>query len=232
MKDDVSVTARSAPEPISVVLADDHAAVRAGIRGFLESAGITILAEAGDGPTAMAAIRDLRPDVAILDIRMPGASGIEIAAWVRENCPSTGVLVLTAYDDEPYVRAALKAGASGFLLKNADAAEIVRTVREVSQGRSVLDPAIARKVMADISGEAGGLPVEKLTERELEVLGLVARGHTNKSIGFMLGISDRTVQGHLARICDKLLAASRTEAVMRAVSLGWISPEIGRMEQK
>jgi DNA-binding NarL/FixJ family response regulator len=219
-------------QPIRVVLADDHAVVRAGIRRFLErNREIQVVAEAGDGPHAVLAIQEHRPDVAILDLQMPEMSGIEVTRWVRANARPTGVLILTAYDDDPYVLAALQAGANGYVLKTADAAEIVRSVHDVFEGKSALDPTIARKVMGLVSGRRGTAPVEQLTDRELEVLTLAARGQTNRAIGHQLGISDRTVQGHLARIFDKLQAASRTEAVMRAVSLGWLPPDLGQLSE-
>lgn len=215
---------------VRVVLADDHAVVRAGIRQFLEGDGrIQVVAEADDGAQAILAIQEQRPDVAVLDIRMPGMSGIEVTRWVRANARTTGVLILTAYDDDPYVLAVLQAGANGYVLKTAEASEIVAAVHAVHEGKSVLDPAITRKVMAHLTGASQAAPVEKLTDRELEVLLLAAKGYTNKAIGVQLSISDRTVQGHLAKIFDKLQAASRTEAVMRAVSLGWLPPDVGQL---
>jgi DNA-binding NarL/FixJ family response regulator len=218
------------PAPIRVILADDHAVVRAGIRQFLETAGgIDVVAETQDGEQAIQAIQELKPDVAVLDIQMPGQSGIDVTRWVRAHQPSTGVLVLTAYDDDPYVLAVLQAGANGYVLKSADARILIEAVRAVYEGKSALDPAITRKVMAHLSGHPLGQPVEKLSDRELEVLGLAAKGFTNKAIGVQLSISDRTVQGHLAKIFDKLQAGSRTEAVMRAVSLGWLARDLGQM---
>lgn len=212
---------------IRVLLADDHAVVRAGIRQFLEHAGdIEVVAEADDGQMARVLIQKEKPDVAVLDIQMPQASGIEVTRWLRANHPEIGVLVLTAYDDDPYVTAVLQAGANGYVLKTAAPAEIIQGVRDVYEGKSVLDPAIAYKVMANLAGQREA-PVEALTDRELEVLSLAGKGYTNKAIGVQLGISDRTVQGHLARVYDKLPAGSRTEAVMRAVSLGLISPDVG-----
>lgn len=217
-------------EPIRVLLADDHAVVRAGIRQFLEQdPAIEVLAEADDGEMARTLIAQHLPDVAILDIQMPKASGIEVTRWVRTNHRQVGVLILTAYDDDPYVLAVLQAGANGYVLKTASPAEIVQAVRDVYEGRSALDPNIAHKLVTHISHRFGGtadrLPaeVEPLTERELEVLSLAGKGYTNKAIGVQLGISDRTVQGHLAKIYAKLNAGSRTEAVMRAVSLGFIT---------
>lgn len=216
---------------IRVILADDHAVVRKGIREFLEmGGGVTVVAEASDGLEAMRLIREHRPDVAVLDIQMPGQSGVEVTRAIRAERLSVGVLILTAFDDPPYVKAVLQAGANGYVLKTADASEIVQAVQAVHEGQSVLDPAIARKLMSHLSEPGASRPdanVEALTERELEVLHLAARGHTNKAIGVELSISDRTVQGHLAKIYAKLGAASRTEAVMRAVSLGWIPSAIG-----
>ncbi len=128
--------------------------------------------------------------------------------------------------------AVLKAGANGYVLKTADAADIVDAVRAVYEGKSALDPEIARKVMAQVSGRSLGAVVERLTDRELEVLSLAGRGFTNKAIGVQLGISDRTVQGHLAKSFNKLQASSRTEAVMRAVSLGWLPSNLGQLQEE
>jgi DNA-binding NarL/FixJ family response regulator len=212
---------------IRVLLADDHAVVRAGIRLFLEHAGdIQVIAEADDGEAAQALIQQTQPDVAVLDIQMPKASGIAVTRWVRANHREVGVLVLTAYDDDPYVFAVLQAGANGYVLKTASPGEIIQAVRDVHAGKSAVNDAIAQKLIAQITNQAGSPPVEPLTEREMEVLVLTARGYTNKAIGAQLGISDRTVQGHLAHIFDKLRATSRTEAVMRAVSLGLISQDL------
>lgn len=221
------------PSPIRVILADDHAVVRQGIRQFLELDGarrIAVIAEASDGAEAIQLIREHRPDVAVLDIQMPLQSGIEVTRVIRAERLPVGVLILTAFDDPPYVKAVLQAGANGYVLKTAEASEIMDAVQAVYEGQSVLDPTVARKLMAQLSQtESTRLQdsVEALTERELEVLRLAAKGHTNKAIGLELSISDRTVQGHLAKIYAKMGAASRTEAVMRAVALGWIPPTIG-----
>lgn len=218
-------------EPIRVVLADDHAVVRAGIRQFLEHAeDIVVIGEADDGEAAKTLIEHNPPDVAVLDIQMPKASGIEITRWIRAHYREIGVLILTAFDDDPYVLAVLQAGANGYVLKTASPLDIIQAVRDVYAGKSALDPQITEKVMAQITGHRNTLPVEKLTDRELEVLTLVGQGYTNKAIGVQLGISDRTVQGHLARIFTKLNASSRTEAVMRAVSLGWLPSDLGELQ--
>ncbi|MCA9872875.1 MAG: response regulator transcription factor [Anaerolineales bacterium] len=216
-------------DPIRVLLADDHAVVRAGIRQFLEQASdLVVIAEADDGEKARNLITQHKPDVAVLDIQMPKATGIEVTRWVRANHRDVGVLVLTAYDDDPYIMAVLEAGANGYVLKTASPASIVQAVRDVHEGKSALDPAITTRLMAHIAGRAtSDAPTyEALTERELEVLVLAGKGYTNKAIGMQLGISDRTVQGHLAKTYHKLDANSRTEAVMKAVSLGLIAAEI------
>ena len=216
---------------IRVLLADDHAVVRAGICQFLEQADdIDVVAEADDGQEAMELIEEHQPDVAVLDIQMPKASGIEVTRWVREHHREVSVLILTAFDDDPYVMAVLQAGANGYVLKTASPEEIIRAVRDVHAGNSALDAEIVQKIVAQVSSGIQELPVEKLTGRELEVLTLVAKGYTNKAIGVQLGISDRTVQGHLAHIFSKLQSGSRTEAVMRAVSLGWLPSDLGQMD--
>jgi DNA-binding NarL/FixJ family response regulator len=215
---------------IRIILADDHAVVRAGIRQFLESAGdIQVVAEAEDGKRAISQIEAHKPDVAVLDIQMPEASGIEVTRWIRSQPEQVGVLILTAYDDNPYVLAVLRAGANGYVLKTAAPDEIIQAVRDVHAGKSAIDPIIAGKLMNQLTQETSQPVVSKLTDRELEVLTLVAKGYTNKAIGLQLGISDRTVQGHLAHIFDKLQASSRTEAVMRAVAMGWLTTDLGQL---
>lgn len=210
-----------------VLLADDHAVVRAGIRQYLEHAGdIEIVAEADDGEAAIRLIEQHRPDVAVLDIQMPKASGIEVTRWVRSNLRQVGVLVLTAYDDDPYVMAVLQAGANGYVLKTASPLEIIQAIRDIHTGKSAVNALIAQKLISQFTHQTNRPVVEPLTERETEVLVLTARGYTNKAIGAQLGISDRTVQGHLAHSFAKMNATSRTEAVMRAISLGLISKDI------
>ncbi|WP_345101611.1 response regulator transcription factor [Candidatus Villigracilis vicinus] len=208
---------------IKVLLADDHHMVRAGIRQLLASAkDISVIAEAGDGREAQSLIQKHMPDVAVLDIQMPNASGIEVTRWARAHLPQIGILILTAYDDEPYVKAVLQAGAHGFVLKTAGADDLIQAVRDVHEGKSVLDPSITRKLMSSFFTVTGKKETIALTEREMDVLRLTAKGFTNKAIGVQLQVSNRTVQGHLAHIFAKLQANSRTEAVMRGVSLGLV----------
>lgn len=214
-------------DPIRVLLADDHAVVRAGIRQFLEQAtDIQVIAEADDGEIAQTLIATHQPDVAVLDIQMPHVTGIELARWIRQKYPKVGVLILTAFDDDPYITAVLQAGASGYVLKTASPLTIVQAVRDVHTGQSVLDKVVTHKLVTQIANPTTPPPHTLLTERELDVLQLTGKGYTNKEIGVNLGISDRTVQGHLAKIYSKLNVNSRTEAVTRAIGLGLITTDI------
>ncbi len=213
-------------EGIRVVLADDHTVVREGIRRFLEEdEAVDVVAEAADGVEAIDLVEVHRPDVAVLDIRMPKVSGVEATRRIKERFPETRVLILTAYDDDPYVFALLEAGADGYVLKTASADELVNAVHTVHRGESALSAEIASKVVRQVAShrpEGAADQVEPLTPREIEVLRLVAQGMTNRAAGRELGISHRTVQGHLASIYDKLDVNSRTEAVTEALKRGWI----------
>ncbi len=205
---------------IRVVLADDHAVVRRGIRDFLTEAGdIVVVAEAENGEQAYDLTRQHQPDVVLLDVQMPIRNGIEVARHLRTDGSRLGILMLTAFDDPPYVKAALEAGANGYVLKSSAAEEIIEAVRAVHEGKTAFSAGLSLSHTPPRAGESSSYA---LTDREQDVLRLVARGLTNKAIGFQLSISDRTVQGHLANIYEKLGTASRTEAVTRAVSLGLI----------
>ena len=209
---------------IRVVLADDHAVVRKGTREFLEEEGdIEVVAEASDGEEAKALIRHHQPDVAILDIRMPKATGIEVTRWIRAEMPTLRVLILTAYDDDPFVMSALQAGANGYVLKTADVDELIAAVRAVYSGQSALDSVVTQKLMRLLAPKIPPSQlISPLTPRERQVLELAAQGLTNRGIGRQLGISGRTVQGHLANIYGKLQVGSRTEAVTKGLQLGFI----------
>jgi len=213
---------------IHVILADDHPTVRAGIRQFMErDPAIQVLAEADDGAQALDLIDRYHPDVVVLDLHMPRLSGLDAIGQIRRGYPDVKIIVLTAYDDPPYVLAALRAGAKGYLLKTAGPDELTRAVHVVQEGRSALDPAVTQCVVDTLSGtcEPQSEDVDALSERELEVLRLAARGHTNRAIGQRLNISDRTVHSHLINIFSKMGVNTRTEAALKAVRLGWLSLE-------
>jgi len=215
---------------IRIVIADDHAVVRQGTRSLLErEEDLEVVGEAGDGEQAVKLIEQLKPDVAIIDISMPKLNGVEVTRQVKPRCPSTAVLILTAYDDDEYVFALLEAGAAGYLLKDVDAREVVGAVRAVYAGESVLHPAIARKVISRLKSPENKPGAEKLatdlSEREMQVLKLAARGLSNRDIANELVISLRTVQGHLGSIFNKLGVGSRTEAIFQAAKRGWLSFE-------
>jgi DNA-binding NarL/FixJ family response regulator len=214
---------------ITLLLADDHPIVRKGTRELLESyPGLKVVGEAADGREAIECAKRTRPDVILMDVSMPVMNGIEATKEIKTILPSTAVLVLTSYDDDAYVFALLEAGAAGYLLKNAREDELLRAVRAVASGESVLHPAVAKKVLSRFSSQPaatqGGPREEALSPRELEVLRVAATGSTNKEIARDLDISPRTVQVHLANIFSKLGVGSRTEAVLYAIKRGWIDP--------
>nr|WP_297165642.1 response regulator transcription factor [Thermogemmatispora sp.] len=211
---------------IRVLLADDHALVREGTRRLLEAeSDVEVVAEAASGEEAVEAARRLNPDIAIMDIAMPGMGGIEATRQIKAHCPKTAVLVLSAYDDEQYLIALLEAGAAGFLLKNVHGQELVNAIRAVARGESVLQPSLTEKMMRRLTNRSH--PAQRssdlLSEREFDVLRLAARGLPNKEIARRLGLSIRTVHSHLANIFQKMQVGSRTEAVLQALRQGMIS---------
>lgn len=210
---------------IHVLLVDDHAMVRAGIRQFLEeSAEITVTAEADDAAHAQTILKKQTFDMAVVDIHLPQMNGFELTKWVKQQYPNLPVLILTAHDDEPYVVAALQAGASGYVLKEATAEELTRAVQTVYEGQNYISSAVAGHLFHQITQPTMIEDNSQLTERELEVLTLVADGLTNKEIGVHLDISSRTVQTHLANVYAKLDTHSRTKAVTIAIELGLLKP--------
>jgi len=215
-------------EKIKVLIADDHAVVRDGTRRILEQEpDLEVVAEAADGAEAVRLAGTARPDVAIIDIAMPGVDGIEATKQIKSLYPSIAVLILSAYDDDQFVFGLLEAGAAGYLLKSVRGKDLVEAVRQVYAGESVLHPAIARKVLnrfVPAAGKtAGQKPTQVLSDREIEVLRLATRGLSNQQIADQLFLSLRTVQAHLGHIFNKLRVSSRTEAVVRALKEGWVT---------
>lgn len=225
-----AVDPSDAAQPITVVLAEDHALVREGTRRILERMpDITVVAEASDGEEAVAAVTRWRPDVAIVDIGLPGISGIEATRRIKADHPAVGVLILTMHDDEQFIFAVIEAGAAGYLLKDVDGAELIQAVRAVRSGDSVLHPAIIHKVLARLASRKEGGDVlegeEALTDREREVLRLAARGMSNREIGVRLDLSVRTVEAHLSHVFRKIDVGSRSEAIAHGLRRGWFTIE-------
>lgn len=220
--------------PIRILLADDHIMVREGTRKILErEADLKVVAEAGDGRETIILVEREHPDVAIVDISMPVMNGIEATKGIKRVAPQTAVLVLTAYDDDQYVFAILEAGAAGYLLKNARGSELIEAVRKVHEGESVLHPSIAKKVLrrvAHLPPQPEPQSADALSDREMDVLRLAAKGLGNRQIAETLVLSPRTVQSHMANIFGKLRVASRTEAVMVGLRRGWLTLEDIREE--
>jgi DNA-binding NarL/FixJ family response regulator len=210
-----------------VLIADDQTMVRRGFRMILESEpGIEVVAEASDGEQAVAAWRRFDPDVVLMDVRMPGIDGLQATRTILGEDTSTRVLILTTFDLDEYVFEALRAGASGFLLKNASPERLIEAVTVVARGEALLDPAVTRGVIERFAHRAAPPPADlsQLTARELDVLKLIARGLTNAEIGDALVVARGTVKTHVANVLSKLGCRDRTQAVVLAYELGIVRP--------
>jgi NarL family two-component system response regulator LiaR len=204
---------------IRVVIADDHSLVRQGVARYLDSSdGIGVVGEAATGIEIVRVVEEVQPDVALLDIRMPEMDGLEAARAIREARPETGIVILTAYDDRHFVVEAVRAGARGYVLKTRDADTLIQTIRLVAEGNMVIDPELVVALADELStASRKDRQAEELTEREIEILQLVAFGHTNRDVGGKLYISPDTVKTHLEHIYQKLGATDRTAAVAEAL---------------
>ena len=216
-------------EIIRVLLAEDHTIVREGLRSLMDGeAGIEVIGEANDGREAVEKVRQLRPDVVVMDIAMPGLNGLEATRQIRKRFPETQVLILTMHTNEEYVFQILRAGASGYVVKQAASEELIAGIRAVGRGDSFLSPSISGKVIEEYVRQAEAMEekdrYDKLTDREREVLQLIAEGHANREIAELLHISVKTVETHRANLMDKLGIRGTAGLTRYAVRKGVIDP--------
>lgn len=212
-------------DKIRIVVADDHPTFREGLSRFLEDeSDFQVVGKAVDGVEAVKLVEELHPDVVVIDVAMPAMNGVEAAKLIKAGHPATAILMVSAYGYESYILAAIRAGAEGFLLKNAPLTDLIGAIRSVHAGRGVFDLKAASKVLRRIAGDRGaGERDTELRRRELAVLKLTAKGMSNKEIAVDLGISERTVQTHLVNIFRKMRVDSRTEAVLHALKQGLLT---------
>jgi NarL family two-component system response regulator LiaR len=209
---------------IRVLIADDHAVVRQGLRTFLELQDeIEVVGEAADGQQAVAEAERLKPDVALMDLVMPRVGGEEAIRRMAAVSPATRVVVLTSFAGDDKLFPAVRAGAAGYLLKDVQPHELVRAIRAADAGETILHPAIAARLVEKVARRPD--PRTALTDRELEVLALIARGRANKLIALELGVAERTVKAHVSNILGKLGLSDRTQAALYAVREGLVEPE-------
>jgi len=208
---------------IRIIIADDHGVIRAGLRALLNTENdMQVVAEAADGRDALRLAEQCKPDIVLMDLSMPGIGGIDATRRLKETLPAIRVFILTVHEDEGLLREAIRAGAAGYVVKRAAEAELMNAIRAVYRGDMYIHPAITRALIKDLSPQpaTNGQETETLTERENDVLRLLARGYTNKQIGESLGISTRTVEGHRSNLMGKLDLHSRVELVEYAEQHG------------
>ena len=217
-----------APERIRILLVDDHAVVREGLRAFLAlQDGFEIVGEAADGEEAVQRAAELQPDVILMDLVMPRLDGVSAMRELRRRGASAHVIVLTSFLDDDRLLPALEAGAAGYLLKNSQPTELARAVRAAQAGEAIIDPTAAARLVNVLSGSEhgrrGAAPLDQLTDREREVLALIAQGRANKRIALELGISEKTVKNHVGHVLAKLGVTDRTQAAVLAVQEGLLT---------
>ncbi len=213
-------------DEISVVIVDDHALVRQGLRTFLDlHDDIQVTGEAANGVEAVERVGQLRPDVVLMDLVMPEMDGIEAIKRIRSICPDTKVIVLTSFTEDEKLFPAIKAGATGYLLKNVSPGDLVNAIKAAHRGEAQLNPEIARRLMDEVSNKPSTLDEEVLTRREMDVLRLIAQGRNNRGISEELVLSEKTVKSHVSNILGKLHLADRTQAAIYAINQGLVSQE-------
>ena len=215
--------------PLRVVLADDHALVRAGMRSLLaEMPGVEVVGETGDGRDALRLVRELMPNIALLDISMPGLNGLEVAERIGHDHPSTRVIMVSMHGDDESVRRALVAGAAGYLLKNSDRDELEHALRTVARGDTWLSPSVTKRVVrafTDGTSSPSDGPLQVLTPRQREVLQLIAEGHSNKEIASALNVTAKTVETHRNELMERLDIHGVAGLVRYAIQVGLVRPE-------
>jgi DNA-binding NarL/FixJ family response regulator len=212
-------------EQIAVLIVDDHAVVREGLRAFLDlQDGFEVVGEAGDGEEAVGAAERLRPDVVLMDLVMPRRDGVAAMRELRGRVPGARVIVLTSFLDEDKLLPALRAGAAGYLLKNAAPEELERAVRAAHAGEAVLDPVVAARLVEALAAHGDDEPIDRLTPRERQVLQLIGRGFPNKRIARELDLAEKTVKTHVGHVLAKLGVSDRTQAAVLAVRAGLVDP--------
>ncbi|MCZ6789640.1 MAG: response regulator transcription factor [Chloroflexi bacterium] len=213
-------------DEISVVIVDDHALVRQGLRTFLDlHDDIKVTGEAANGVEAVERVGQLRPDVVLMDLVMPEMDGIEAIKRIRSICPDTKVIVLTSFTEDEKLFPSIKAGATGYLLKNVSPEDLVSAIKAAHRGEAQLNPEIARRLMDEVSNKPSTLDEEVLTRREMDVLRLIAQGRNNRGISEELVLSEKTVKTHVSNILGKLHLADRTQAAIYAINQGLVSQE-------
>jgi NarL family two-component system response regulator LiaR len=215
-------------ETISVLIVDDHAVVRSGIRGFLEAQpDLQVAGEAASGAEGVRLAAELVPDVVLMDLAMPEMDGVEATRRIRDASPRTQVVVLTSFHDDAHIFPAVKAGALSYLLKDVSPEDLAQTVRLAAQGEAVLNPQVASRLVQELAGHRAPQPspIAQLSNRELEVLKLIAEGLSNADIAGQLVLSEKTVKGHVSNILGKLQLADRTQAAVLAWKQGVVGPD-------
>lgn len=219
-------------ERIKVLIADDHRVVREGLAAILKTKeNIAVVGEAQDGHEALEKVRALVPDVVLMDVSMPRMNGVEATRQIKREFPHIGIIALTMYDEQQYIFDLVRAGATGYLLKDTDSAQIVAAIRAIYRGESLIHPSVASKILAEFSlmsqkkGKKASWVEHDLTEREITVLRLVAEGKTNKEIANALNLSEKTVKNHVRNIFHKLQVYDRTQAAILAIRKGLIELE-------
>ena len=215
------------PTLIRVLLVDDQRLMRDGLRTLIElETDLDVAGEAADGLQAITAYRDLGPDIVLMDVRMPNLNGVEATRRIKADWPEANILILTTFDDDEYIFEALRAGASGYLLKDVSGKELAAAIRTVANGGTLIAPSVARKVVSEFArlkpapkASTASLP-DPLSEREIEILKVVAQGHTNKEIADQLYLAEGTVKNYVTSILQKIGARDRTQAAIRAKELG------------